>query len=219
MAGVGAEFGEELRVERERRGISLETLCVRTKVNRRHLDALERGDYKALPGGVFRRGLVRAYLGSVGLEERIWLARFDACYADYAQSAGIKLEPDENAWATFASNVKRNRGAPRRPYLRRWLGVLLMLALLAGAAWAVWHFSLKPQMARPAESKAVASTEGELDDTHLGGVRGGQARENVVAGAVRIGRLGSPGVAAGLRGSVIGCGCMDGAILPAWPEE
>jgi cytoskeleton protein RodZ len=143
MASVGAQFGEELRSERERRGISLEMLCARTKVNRRHLDALERGDYQALPGGVFRRGFVRAYLGSLGLEEQLWMARFDTCYADYARSVGVKPEADDDAWATFATNVKRNRGVPRRRNLGRWLGVLAMLILLAAAAWSVWHFVLQ----------------------------------------------------------------------------
>ena len=140
MASVGAEFGEELRSERERRGISLETICARTKVNRRHLDALERGDYQALPGGVFRRGFVRAYLGSMGLEEHAWMARWDACYAAYAQSVGALLEPAADGWATFAANVKKNRGVPRRRYLGRWLGVLAMLILLGVAGWMVWRY-------------------------------------------------------------------------------
>lgn len=139
MASGGAQFGEQLRGERERRGLSLETLCARTKVNLRHLEALERGDYQALPGGVFRRGFVRAYLGSVGLEESSWLERFDSSYAAYAQAVGVKLEQADDAWATFAANVKRNRGTAKQTTLQRWLGVVLMMLVLLCTGWAVWH--------------------------------------------------------------------------------
>ncbi len=142
MASIGAQFGEQLRGERERRGLSLETLCSRTKVNLRHLEALERGDYKSLPGGVFRRGFVRAYVDSLGLDESDWLPRFDASYAAYVRSTGLKLEPADDAWVTFAANVKKNRGTSRRSTLKQWLGVMFLLLLLFAAGWAVWRLLL-----------------------------------------------------------------------------
>ena len=135
-------FGEQLRSERERRGISIEDLCADTKVNRRFIEALERGDYQALPGGVFRRGFVRAYLKAVELEEAEWMPRFDASYAGLMQTLGIGQENEGEGWATFAVNVKRNRGAPKQRLLKRWLGVIAMFLLLAAMAWATWHFIL-----------------------------------------------------------------------------
>jgi cytoskeleton protein RodZ len=144
----GLRFGEELRSERERRGISIARLCADTKVNQRFIEALEIGDYQALPGGVFRRGFVRAYLKAVGLDEAEWLAKFDLSYAELTRSLGIDREKQEEGWATFAANVKRNRGTPRRRLLKRWLGVLAMAAVLAGAVWAVWHYVLLSHLAR-----------------------------------------------------------------------
>ena len=108
MTESGAAFGAELRSERERRGISLERLCAETKLNPRYLDALEQGNFKALPGGVFRRGVVRAYLSCVGLAEQIWMPRFDSSFAGEAVTSDASGNDD--AWATFAVNVKRNRG-------------------------------------------------------------------------------------------------------------
>jgi cytoskeletal protein RodZ len=139
-------FGEQLRSEREGRGISIERLCADTKVNQRFLEALERGAYQDLPGGVFRRGFVRAYLRAVGLDEAEWMPRFDESYTRLMQSLGINPESQSEDWATFAVNVKRNRGAPRQRLLKRWLGVLAMLAVLAGAGWAVWHYVLKSHL-------------------------------------------------------------------------
>ena len=135
-------FGEELRSERERRRVSIESLCADTKVNRRFIEALERGDYRALPGGVFRRGFVRAYLKAIGLDETEWMPRFEASFAQLAQSIGKNPESQEDDWVTFAVNVKRNRGTQQQQFWKRWLGVLAMLIVLGIAAWAVWHYVL-----------------------------------------------------------------------------
>ena len=140
-----AEFGDELKSERERRGITLEALCAQTKVNLSHLDALEHCDYDKLPRGVFRRGIVRAYLGSVGLDERVWMPRFEASYAEHAQSADAEREGD--GWETFAANVKKNRTTPLRRNTAKWLGVLALFLLMLAAAWAVWHFVLRNRIA------------------------------------------------------------------------
>ena len=58
-------FSDELRRERERQGVSLATISQATKVSERHLRELEAGDLASLPGGVFRKGIVRSYLENV----------------------------------------------------------------------------------------------------------------------------------------------------------
>ena len=130
-------------MERERRGLSLETLCVETKVQQRHFEALEGEDYRALPGGVFRRGIVRAYLTAMGLEEQEWMQRFQESYEEQARAMGEDPEPDGEAWASFAENVRKNRIGSGRRNGARWLGILGLLIVLLAAAWAVWHFLLR----------------------------------------------------------------------------
>ncbi len=71
-------FCDELRWEREQRKVSIEAICEETKISARHLRALEAGEYRELPGGVFRKGIVRSYLGALGLEESSWLQRFES---------------------------------------------------------------------------------------------------------------------------------------------
>lgn len=146
MADVRAGFGEGLRTERERRGVSLASLSAQTKVNPRHLEALEQGDYKVLPGGVFRRGIVRAYLASVGLDEHEWMPRFQASYEAHARALGVATEADPEGWATFAANVKKNRTQPKPRLTWRWLGVLALFLIVLAGAWAVWHFLLRGRM-------------------------------------------------------------------------
>src|SRR5580658_245827 len=97
-------FCDELRGERERRKVSIERISEETKVSSRHLHALEAGEYDALPGGVFRKGIVRSYVVALGLDEASWIERFEASMRD---SGAVNAEVTD--WSEFAENVRRNR--------------------------------------------------------------------------------------------------------------
>ena len=74
-------FGEKLKLEREKRKITLEQISVSTKIGTRMLHALEEDKFSQLPGGIFNKGFVRAYARFVGLDE-------DQTVADYLQASG-----------------------------------------------------------------------------------------------------------------------------------
>jgi transcriptional regulator with XRE-family HTH domain len=61
-------FGPRLRRERERRGISLETIASVTKVSADLWDGLERNDFSRWPSGVFARAFIRDYARAIGLD-------------------------------------------------------------------------------------------------------------------------------------------------------
>jgi transcriptional regulator with XRE-family HTH domain len=61
-------FGPRLRAERERRGISLETIAAVTNVSADLWDGLERNDFSRWPSGIFARAFVRDYARAVGLD-------------------------------------------------------------------------------------------------------------------------------------------------------
>jgi transcriptional regulator with XRE-family HTH domain len=67
LAGVDP-LGERLLAAREARGIDLLRAERETKIRRGYLAALERGDYAALPGGVYVRGFLRNYSQYLGLD-------------------------------------------------------------------------------------------------------------------------------------------------------
>jgi cytoskeleton protein RodZ len=130
-------FCDELRWERERRQVSIEKICEETKVSSRHLLALEAGEYSALPGGVFRKGIVRSYLTALGLDEAPWIERFEA---SLRESGAGEAEIDD--WSAFAENVRRNRVGVESKTNLRWMGVGMMLASLVALGWGVWKFAL-----------------------------------------------------------------------------
>lgn len=61
-------FGPRLRSERERRGISLDTIVTVTKVSADLWVGLERNDFSKWPSGIFARAFVRDYAKAVGLD-------------------------------------------------------------------------------------------------------------------------------------------------------
>jgi cytoskeletal protein RodZ len=61
-------FGPRLRLERERRQISLTSIAENTKISRSLLEALERDDVSRWPTGIFRRSFLRAYAQAIGLD-------------------------------------------------------------------------------------------------------------------------------------------------------
>lgn len=129
----GATFGEQLRRERERRGVALEAICASTKVPVRHILALEAGAFRELPGGVFRRGFLRSYLSALGLEESPWMARFEQS----CRQSGVG-DGESGAWTVFAENVKNSRTIQRRRTRFRWLWISLLLLLTLVAGWVVF---------------------------------------------------------------------------------
>jgi cytoskeleton protein RodZ len=147
------QFGQDLRMERESRGVALESIIGTTKISVRHLQALEREDFNALPGGVLNKGIVRGYARACGLDEEAWVRRY---LAAYHQSGQIK--DDDQAWIEFAENVGKSRkGDDTEPDTKlRWAGVLVFLTILACFTWYVVHFvaTRTAQLTPPAHAAA-----------------------------------------------------------------
>ncbi len=64
-----ASLGQELKRERELRGISLQEIADTTKINIRFLRALEEDHLDMLPEKFFTKGIIRTYAKHLGLDE------------------------------------------------------------------------------------------------------------------------------------------------------
>lgn len=161
-------FGEDLRTERLSRGVALEDITAVTKISQRHLLALEQERFRLLPGGILNKGIVRGYVGTLGLDERLWTERFLNAY-----SASGQASDEERDWTAFATNVGRARILHHdATELRwRWLGALmLLLVVVAVAFFAVryygvrsgWWSSVLPTHAANAALHSAASSSRTL---------------------------------------------------------
>lgn len=88
-----ASFGENLRRERELRGISLREIADATKISVRFLKALEEDRVDLLPGGLFPKAFVRQYARHLGLDAERTVAEF--LYVAGGQPVASPVVPPE----------------------------------------------------------------------------------------------------------------------------
>jgi len=116
-----SSFGESLRRERELRQISLREISEATKINLRYLEALERNDFRHLPGGVFNKGFVRAYAQFIGVDP-------ETMTTAYLQEEQRQLaDAGQGAAEAAAAEPDRAGGSPAS---RLWLVVVIVLLVL-----------------------------------------------------------------------------------------
>lgn len=61
---------------RKNRGISLEQIATTTKIGVRLLEAIERGDFRKLPGGIYNTSYIRQYARAIDYDESTLLAYY-----------------------------------------------------------------------------------------------------------------------------------------------
>jgi transcriptional regulator with XRE-family HTH domain len=135
-------FGPRLRRERERRGISLETLALVTNVSVELWAGLEQNDFSQWPGGVFARAFVRDYASAIGLDADDVVGDFCRLFPVGDRRVGTIIRAQSELIGhdtTYADDRslspggidRRVEGAPPaqpKPG-RRWLGARLFAAL------------------------------------------------------------------------------------------
>ena len=95
-------FGEDLRMERLSRGIALEDITAVTKISQRYLVALEQESFRLLPGGILSKGIVRSYVGALGLDPQDWTERYLQAY-----NASGQMLDDDRSWTAFAPTLAK----------------------------------------------------------------------------------------------------------------
>jgi transcriptional regulator with XRE-family HTH domain len=96
-------FGERLKRQRERTGVSLESIAKSTKISGSLFAALERGDCSRWPAGIYGRAYVKAYAEAIGLNASDVVDEFGTVFG--APGAHSPVEDG-------------GRKGPRRPPLR-----------------------------------------------------------------------------------------------------
>ena len=117
------DFGERMKRLREQRGISLRDIADRTKLSVRTLEALERNDISLLPGGIYSRGLVRAYAEHIGADPEAAVQEFVARFPDASVTTG-------NPYVTEEVNTDPPSQLARRLVIAA--AIIMPIALIVG---------------------------------------------------------------------------------------
>ena len=118
-----ARLGDELCAARLALGISVEEMAARLRIRRAHLEALEEGRLRDLPGAAYAVGFVRSYAAALGLDPDEMARRF----RDLTGPAAVKPR------LVFPEPVP-DRGMPAGLMI----GVGAMVAVGAYVAWFNW---------------------------------------------------------------------------------
>ncbi|WP_409174275.1 RodZ domain-containing protein [Brevibacillus fortis] len=73
-----SELGQVLQRAREEKGITLDDIQRITKIQRRYLEAIERGHFHVLPGHFYARAFIKSYAEAVGLDPNHILSHFQS---------------------------------------------------------------------------------------------------------------------------------------------
>lgn len=63
-----SRVGERLRAAREEQDLTLEDIASKTRIPRRHLEAIENGDWASLPAPTYTIGFAKSYASAIGLD-------------------------------------------------------------------------------------------------------------------------------------------------------
>ncbi|MBA3435823.1 MAG: helix-turn-helix domain-containing protein [Chloroflexi bacterium] len=160
-------LGEMLRVARERKGVDLYRVERDTKIRARHLDALESGDYAALPSAVYIKGFLRNYAVYLGLDPDETLARWRSETVTMRRTEAVTVAPP------------RPLAAPRRgPTFTPGLIVsallsVLVIAFLGYVAMQVMRFSQSAEVT--VDGSLVRTLEPDAVSTVLAGTTAASA--------------------------------------------
>jgi cytoskeleton protein RodZ len=127
------EIGTMLREERERQGLSLDTVSDKTKISRSCLAAIEDGNESFLPHPVYAKGFIKNYAKLLGLDQGDFTSRLSSLYPveEATQFRDISLDadiPDDTC------NCSVSSAAPRPPLLL-WLAGAGAVVLVLGLGW------------------------------------------------------------------------------------
>ena len=145
--GISAEpapgLPERLLAARERKGVDLYRAERDTKIRARYLAALERGDYRELPGNVYTKGFLRNYALYLGLDP-------DDVLLQWRRERGDPREPQA------VITVPRPIAAPRKGLTFSPSLVVFALMTVAVLAFAAY---LGVQLLRFAKPPTIAVTD------------------------------------------------------------
>ncbi|MDN6663317.1 MAG: DUF4115 domain-containing protein [Tetragenococcus koreensis] len=129
-------IGERLRQARLNKNISIDELQQKTKIQKRYLEAIEKGNFEALPGTYYVRSFIRQYASAVGENGNFLVDVYDG--KDSFEPESKRAKPETVQGSRKALHEENPRAKKTRDYLPVvLLGVIafMIVGVIAYVAW------------------------------------------------------------------------------------
>lgn len=156
-----SDLGQYLKEQRKEQGLSLDDIQEMTKIRKRYLEAIEKGEYHVLPGAFYARAFIKSYAEALKLDP-------DGVFEKYAHELpSIELSSVE----TLPMRSSRRREGRERQNSRakgRWVSNLIFYSFLIIIGliiyFSVVNFIHPNTQEFIAEDKPGVNGEGQLEE-------------------------------------------------------
>ncbi|WP_187254429.1 helix-turn-helix domain-containing protein [Alkalicoccus halolimnae] len=130
-----SELGNKLKKARQEKGVSLDELQQKTKIQKRYLEAIEAGNYSEMPGDFYARAFIKSYAEAVGLHSA-------ELFEEHAEELPQPKRSDPQGLPKRTARKKTSTGAPReKPPLITLLPTILAISVIVAVGFAFWLFN------------------------------------------------------------------------------
>ncbi len=138
------DVGPRLRAAREAKQLSLGQIADATKILIGTLEAVETHDVAQLPGGIFTRGVVRAYAAEVGLDPEHTLRDFMAQVPSESTAAATYGDWQEDDGGLLVSLPRIDEPSGALAILKRWPTLWLVSVAVVAVLFSLWTLYPRP---------------------------------------------------------------------------
>ncbi len=140
-----ASLGQDLKRERELRGISLKEISSSTKISLRFLQALEEDRLDILPGNFFIKAILKSYAKFIGLEEDYVLNKF--------YEASLELEESQES-----KYIKRKTRSATKKNIKKLIFYIALLIIVLAFLFLLYYLFFLKKQTSPAIEEPKPST-------------------------------------------------------------
>ncbi len=121
-----------LKEAREAKGLSLDDLQKKTKIQPRYLKAIEKGDFSVMPGNFYIRAFIKEYAVAVDLNPNEVLA---------AYKHELPSAEEDTVEYTGIQRSRKNTPSTKTPAVFSLLPTVITVLLIIGVAFVIWLFT------------------------------------------------------------------------------
>ncbi|SDB89227.1 protein RodZ, contains Xre-like HTH and DUF4115 domains [Pelagirhabdus alkalitolerans] len=148
------QIGERLKEARLEKELTIEDVQRLTKIQTRHLQAIERNDFSVMPGQFYAKAFIKEYASAVGLDP----------YVLMEEHQSELPQPDQEAPIQYTRSKHRDKQPSKSSPFATLLPTIFVVILIAAVGFFIWQIAMSPDDESPDEPQEVTETDDGVGD-------------------------------------------------------